>query len=515
MPAIKAHKTKVDASGEWDGPRAVAEAPNDEAVLRYMHAWYAGSEPERKGSYKFPHHAPGTDTAAVIAGVNNALARLSQADIPAEDRAGVEAHLRGHRKDAGLDEAMSEAEIVEVVKRIKDVDDLRMVEANKLRDAVMAQEIKEVAFIEENDGMYIPLIEKAVRRDKTIPIKIIQPGWGSSGYYPAEVLKRDGAKAFPKGTKMFWNHPTMSEELERPERDLNDMAAVLVSDARWDDNGPRGAGLYADARVFEHYEKAVDDLAEHIGVSIRAVGKAQQGEVDGRSGTIIKEITAGKSVDFVTAAGAGGEIISLFEAARTPPPTPPQMAKSTQFGEGGETESTGTVPKVTEAEAVSAQMEATNVAIDESEETMELKALQEKVATLETEKEALVTENARLKETNAIRDAKDAVLETLAEATYLPEATKTRLLESLIKNPPMKDGALDKDVFIEKIKEAVKAEVKYLETVLGKGQIRGLGESQRNDEEAGGEKLEASLAESFAALGWSESGAKIAAKGRG
>jgi hypothetical protein len=28
---------------------------------------------------------------------------------------------------------------------------------------------------------FIPLVERAVRRDGTIAIKMIQPGWGSSG----------------------------------------------------------------------------------------------------------------------------------------------------------------------------------------------------------------------------------------------------------------------------------------------------------------------------------------------
>lgn len=69
-----------------------------------MHAWSeAGGDPEAKQTYKFPHHKAGTDTAANINGVNNALARLSQADIPAGDEAGVRAHLNAHRKDAGLD----------------------------------------------------------------------------------------------------------------------------------------------------------------------------------------------------------------------------------------------------------------------------------------------------------------------------------------------------------------------------------------------------------------------------
>ena len=64
---------------------------------------------------------------------------------------------------------------------------------------------------------FIPLSERAVRRDGTMSLKIIQPGWGSSGYYPKEVIERDIPKVFPAGTKMYWNHATATEEMERPE----------------------------------------------------------------------------------------------------------------------------------------------------------------------------------------------------------------------------------------------------------------------------------------------------------
>ena len=139
MPAIKAHKTPVDKTGSWDGPKAVADAPNEAATLRYMHAWYSGSEPDRKASYKFPHHE-GLDQPAVIAGVNNALARLAQAKIPDADRAGVEAHLRKHRKDAGLEESMSEAEIAEAVKYLKEMNDLKTADAELLTESISLQE---------------------------------------------------------------------------------------------------------------------------------------------------------------------------------------------------------------------------------------------------------------------------------------------------------------------------------------------------------------------------------------
>jgi hypothetical protein len=294
---------------------------------------------------------------------------------------------------------------------------------------------------------------------------------------------------------MNWNHPTDTEEAERPEGDLNDLASELVTDARWMDNGPKGAGLYADATVFQAYQSAVNDLAPHIGVSIHARGKAMQGEAEGRQGVIVQEILESpfNRVDYVTMPGAGGEIISLFEAVR---------AVRTDKTKAG------TVP----AE------EATHVANSESttEEDMELKELQDQVATLQTSNQTLVTNNARLSEAMALRDAKDMVKEALA-ATSLPDVTKARLIESLAKNPPMKDGALDKEACAKIIQEAVKTEIKYLEEVAGIGKIRGLGGSQGEDEDGeddGTKKVEESLTESFNALGLSEAGAKIAAKGR-
>lgn len=108
MGAIRPHKTATDTELSWDGPGEVAKAPNDEATLKYMHAWVNDAgDPEAKSSYKFPHHKAGTDTAANIRGVNNALARLPNADIPESDKSGVENHLKVHRKDAGLEEQAS------------------------------------------------------------------------------------------------------------------------------------------------------------------------------------------------------------------------------------------------------------------------------------------------------------------------------------------------------------------------------------------------------------------------
>lgn len=158
--------------------------------------------------------------------------------------------------------------------------------------------------------------ESAVRSDGTIPVLLISPGWGTSGYWGAELLEADGPAAFPAGTHMYWDHPTVSESVERPERSLRDLAAVLDTGARWEANGSDGPGLYAEARVFEQWQPVVDEIAPHIGVSVRARGPHHYGEADGRRGKIIDGIDQGLSVDFVTAAGRGGKIAELVESAR-------------------------------------------------------------------------------------------------------------------------------------------------------------------------------------------------------
>jgi hypothetical protein len=95
------------------------------------------------------------------------------------------------------------------------------------------------------DDHTVQLIERAITEDNTMDLKIISPGWGSSGYYSEELLRRDGPKAWPAGTHQYLDHPTVSEEAERPERSVRDLAAVLVSDPVYEENGKLGPGLYA------------------------------------------------------------------------------------------------------------------------------------------------------------------------------------------------------------------------------------------------------------------------------
>lgn len=130
---------------------------------------------------------------------------------------------------------------------------------------------------------------------------------GSSAYYPAEVLERDGAKAFPKGTHMFLNHMSEMEMWDRPEGNVENLVGVLESAAEFESDG-----LYADLRIFADKREWVLERADHIGLSIRANGIVE--EIDGVP--MLKELTEGLSVDIVTRAGAGGKFTTVLESAK-------------------------------------------------------------------------------------------------------------------------------------------------------------------------------------------------------
>jgi ATP-dependent protease ClpP protease subunit len=96
--ASAAHHTDTENSS-WDGPAAERNMQNDAATLKYCHAWSDPSgDPDKKSSYKFPHHRT-KGGPANLAACRNGLARLSGADI--DDKDGVEAHLRAHLRDGG------------------------------------------------------------------------------------------------------------------------------------------------------------------------------------------------------------------------------------------------------------------------------------------------------------------------------------------------------------------------------------------------------------------------------
>ena len=328
-------------------------------------------------------------------------------------------------------------------------------------------------------GDCVPLVETELR-EATASLKLIAPGWGSSGYYPASTL-RAAAPVFSKGTKMFWNHQTAAEEASRPEGDLSKLAAELVEDARWMDSGASGPGLYAKAKVFEQYAAPVKDLAPHIGVSIRASGMGRQGEAEGRQGLIVEKLTSAKSVDFVTIPGAGGQILSLFESAGRKP------AASIPVEESAMTE-----------EQIKALIAA------------DVKPIREALTTAQAQVGELKTENARLRESIALQGAR-TVIESKLKTITMPEMTRQRLTESLVLRATVKDGALDVAALEALCVSEAQAEMAYLAGVGG-ARVVGMGAATAGEPKALDESALAGRLQGL--FGLSEAGAKVAAAGR-
>lgn len=143
-------------------------------------------------------------------------------------------------------------------------------------------------------------------------VQIINAGVGSSGAYPAETLEqaaKDGV--FSKGCHVYLDHPTESEQFERPGRSVRDLAGALVTDAVYE-NG----ALFAEVEVYSPWRTAIAEMADVIGMSIRAAAIVEDGDFEGRRLPIVKKITEAFSVDFVTHAGRGGRVVEVIESAR-------------------------------------------------------------------------------------------------------------------------------------------------------------------------------------------------------
>ena len=139
--------------------------------------------------------------------------------------------------------------------------------------------------------------------------------WGTSAFYPAEVLARDAATAFPVGTKMFENHLTESEIYERPVGDVNKLVGKLITAGEFIADHPEGAGVYADVEFYDSYVPRISEIGDDVGLSVDGGADYVEGERDQRFGKIVTGIPFIRSVDVVVAAGAGGKLVTIKESA--------------------------------------------------------------------------------------------------------------------------------------------------------------------------------------------------------
>lgn len=370
----------------------------------------------------------------------------------------------------------------------------------------MPDYIKEAESVSQEINDWFKLEEATIGEADVMTVKHIQPGWGATGYYSEELLREHAGK-FQPGTLMFWDHPTRTEERERPERSLRDVAAVTISEGRYLEDGPAGPGIYSDVKVMPQYREAIKALAPHIGLSVYGKGKGRRGEAKGKKGMLIEAIADGVRTDFVTMPGAGGEIVQLWESFRS---------GSGEKEEERCEELTLLELKRQHPELVEELRAEIKEAVygDLERKKEEKRMTEERIKELEEKLQEAETERARASEALLLREARDFVAESLKDKD-IPELTRERLREALEREPVIKDGQLDLEAYKEKIEEAVKAEVEYLARLTESGKVRNMGSKPEESEAV---SLKETFKRGYLMRGYPEEEAdrlaEIAARGR-
>lgn len=154
---------------------------------------------------------------------------------------------------------------------------------------------------------------------REVPVLIIKEGMGNqvdNHFYSRELLQKI-AKMF-EGVKAYADHPSKSEESDRPERSIKDIVGYYHS-PKFVEVGGRGA-ISAILKINDgsSYDWAWDLVKEAVsysgkfkdkdlvGISINAFGNSHPVEMKDQLVNVVDDLTEVQSADIVTQAGAGG-----------------------------------------------------------------------------------------------------------------------------------------------------------------------------------------------------------------
>lgn len=256
-------------------------------------------------------------------------------------------------------------------------------------------------------------------------IRIIAPGRGSTGMYTAPNLA-ESAPLFVPGTHMFFDHQTMTEDWERPERSVRDLAGVFESGAEIMPDG----SLEADIKVYPSVNGIIRERWADIGVSINGWSVEEIGP-DG----VVPPLAGIQSVDFVTRAGAKGAVLEVLESDgrwRVKNPSNPTTNPNSQEEQAVKLEDIGKAV----SEALTAAMPA---------------AIKEAAALLAADQEKKVAEAKKI-EAPAV-DPYEAAAK-IAEAEDLPKEARARVMEAVKRGSGVDDAIEAERAYIKAIAPA-------------------------------------------------------------
>lgn len=258
-------------------------------------------------------------------------------------------------------------------------------------------------------------------------IRIIAPGRGSTGMYTAPNLA-ESAPLFVPGTHMFFDHQTMTEDWERPERSVRDLAGVFESGAEIMPDG----SLEADIKVYPSVNGIIRERWTDIGVSINGWSVEEIGP-DG----VVPVLAGIQSVDFVTRAGAKGAVLEVLESDgrwRVKNPPTPSNPTNTNVQEEQAVKPEDICKAV--SEALTAAMPA---------------AIKEAAAMLAADQGKKVAE-AKKVEAPAV-DPYEAAAK-VAEAEDLPKEARARVMEAVKRGAGVDDAIEAERAYIKAIAPA-------------------------------------------------------------
>ena len=265
---------------------------------------------------------------------------------------------------------------------------------------------------------------------KTVEVTLIKPGWSANGkFYGADMLKRD--MGIFEGVKAYADHPSKSEETNRPERSVKDITGYYTNVHQEADGSLKATrhfvGDVGTGTIYPLVVEAITNKPDLMGLSINALGKTKLGEVDGRKGVIVEALVKGNSVDDVTTPAAGGKYDRLLMAGDE---FTTDLLQAMEYDEWRESRP-DFVARVKNEMRTARKEELTEAAVQEAV------TLREQVASLETTNKELVEAKAQsdkdlsdLRAENARREGALVAERKLAESK-LPDAWKETIKPQL------------------------------------------------------------------------------------
>lgn len=335
------------------------------------------------------------------------------------------------------------------------------------------------------------------KKSKTVKIVILESGTNTEKgrHYPVATVK----EAAPKfaGLKMYMNHSTTQEDMQRPERALEDWVATIKES--WYDEKLRAAVGVAHV----HSPVLVDLLEDKVtrkelGVSIHAGSRSYFSKINGAMTQVIESIVMQKasgapaSVDWVTEAGMGGRVLEILESWRddmsqlksvdlqTLRNMRPDLAEALiKEGKAQAVDETASASQQGDQMTLTPEIkEAVATAVAE-----ETKPLKESVTTLQSENAELKTKNKSLEDKNLL-DVQKAKVRKQVKESGLSEAVQCQVMRRI------GDNLIPEDKFKDVVENAIKDEKSYLEGLDGGNGAIKLGHDGKDGTNAGGDVVE-------------------------